>query len=353
MTTASPTASRTVTHALAAFDSLQRGVAAPDWIVDGIRSSWLPTEPALNVELIAVSENATFRVSRAGVPALVVRVHRPGYVGDLDNVRSELMWVESLRSETDIRTPAPVRGVDGELVQSFPGAGETAWTAVAFEFVSGRILEDQVDLSHFVEIGRLTATLHRHARAWTAPAGFRRFEWDLRDMVGVDARWGDWRAAELSPQEVRTLERAEASARGVLAGMGRDRGDWGLIHSDLRPSNIMIESGELTVIDFDDCGYSWFLYDFASALTFYEHTTYAPEMAGNWLEGYRSVAPLTAQDLQRAAALSVIRRLTMLGWATTHREDALPADLWAQNIPGSVTVAERYLADPSWLVGAG
>ncbi|MFE1644433.1 phosphotransferase enzyme family protein [Microbacterium sp. P01] len=349
MTTASPP----VSHALAAFDSLERGVAAPKWITDGIRVSWFPTEPHLAVELIAVSENATFRVSCAGVPALVVRIHRPGYIADLDNVRSELMWVESLLGETDIRTPAPVRGADGELVQAFPGAGDTQWTAVAFQFVSGRILEDVVDASHFAEIGRVTATLHTHAKTWTAPTGFRRFEWDLRDMVGSEARWGDWRGAVLTPQEVTTLERAEVSAREALSGMRRDPAQWGLIHSDLRPSNIMLDGGELTVIDFDDCGYSWFLYDFASALTFYEHTTYAPEMAGNWLDGYRGVASLTSQDLQRAAALSVMRRLTMLGWATTHRADALPADLWAQNIPGAILVAERYLADPSWLVGAG
>lgn len=349
MTTASPL----ITHALAAFDSLQRGVDAPEWILDGIRSSWFPAEHELSVTLIAVSENATFRVSREGSPVLVVRVHRPGYIANLDDVRSELLWVESLRSDTAVRTPAPVRGVDRELVQTFPGTDGASWTAVAFEFVAGRILEEEVDPSHFLEIGRLTATLHGHARTWTPPTGFRRFEWGLSDMVGPQARWGDWRAAELNQRERQTLEHAEAAARKDLAGLGRDRRDWGLVHSDLRPSNIMVDRGELTVIDFDDCGYSWFLYDFASALTFYEHTTYAPEMAGNWLEGYRSVAPLTAQDLQRAAALSVMRRLTMLGWATTHREDALPADLWIQNIPGAVAVAERYLADPTWLVGTG
>ncbi len=42
---------------------------------------------------------------------------------------------------------------------------------------------------------------------------------------------------------------------------------WGLIHADLRPSNIMIDGADLTVIDFDDCGFTWFLDDFASALT--------------------------------------------------------------------------------------
>jgi Ser/Thr protein kinase RdoA (MazF antagonist) len=111
----------------------------------------------------------------------------------------------------------------------------------------------------------------------------------------------------------------------------------------------MIDGGALTVIDFDDCGFSWLLYDFASALSFIEHEAYAPDIAKSWVAGYRTVRPLTGADLGHAAALSMIRRLTMLGWTTTHRADALPAALWDAQIPGTVAVAERYLASPTWL----
>jgi hypothetical protein len=45
----------------------------------------------------------------------------------------------------------------------------------------------------------------------------------------------------------------------------------------------------------------------------------------------------------------MIRRLTMLGWTTTHRADALPAELWDAQVPGTVAVAEKYLASPTWL----
>jgi Ser/Thr protein kinase RdoA (MazF antagonist) len=103
------------------------------------------------------------------------------------------------------------------------------------------------------------------------------------------------------------------------------------------------------VIDFDDCGFSWLLYDFASALSFIEHEPYAPDIAKSWVAGYRTVRPLTETDLTHAAALSMIRRLTMLGWTTTHRADALPAELWDAQVPGTVAVAEKYLASPTWL----
>jgi Ser/Thr protein kinase RdoA (MazF antagonist) len=338
------------TAPLAAFDALERGAAAPDWIIAGIRACWLPSTSRLDAVLIAVSENATFRVSVDDRPAMVVRLHRPGYVGDLANVRSELQWIEAVATETNLATPAPVRGIDGELVQGFAGPNGSHWSAVAFEYVIGRILEEHTELApHFTDIGRATAVLHEHSRGWNRPAGFTRFSWDLGDMVGRNARWGDWRNAPLDATQLVVLEKGERLALDALERTERTPQNWGLVHSDLRPSNIMIHEGELTVIDFDDSGFSWYLYDFASALTFYEHRDEAPEMAANWLAGYTEVVPLKRADLETAAALSIIRRLTMLGWATTHREDALPADLWNENLPGTVDVAARYADNRMWL----
>ncbi|GHS86054.1 hypothetical protein AGMMS50218_05120 [Actinomycetota bacterium] len=46
----------------------------------------------------------------------------------------------------------------------------------------------------------------------------------------------------------------------------------------------------------------------------------------------------------------MIRRLQMLGWTTTHREDALPPELWAAQVPGTVEVARRYLRSGTWLL---
>jgi Ser/Thr protein kinase RdoA (MazF antagonist) len=348
MTIASPTTP--VTHALAAFDALARGASAPGWIRDGIVSRWLPGAASVDVHLVAVSENATFRVSVAGVPTLVVRVHRPGYVGSRASVESELLWIEALLRETGIRTPAPVRGADGCLIQQFSGSVGEPWSAVAFTFVRGEVLEDLPDAaSHYREIGALTAVLHDHAMSWEPPTGFERFAWGVEELIGADARWGSWENGVASPTDLRLLRDAQSRALEVLGESERTGEGWGLIHSDLRPSNIMVDDGAMTIIDFDDCGHSWLLYDFGAALSFYEHRDEAARMAAQWLDGYRSIRPLSRADLEQASALSLVRRLTLLGWSTTHRPDALPADLWAEILPGTVEIADRYLRRPLWL----
>ncbi|UFS58617.1 phosphotransferase enzyme family protein [Subtercola endophyticus] len=342
-----------VTSPMAIFDAVQRGGAAPDWVRDGVDRAWLGGNGHPDVRLIAVSENATFRVLIDGVPSMVVRLSQPGYVGDPANVRSELQWIEAIAAETAIDTPAPIRGTNGELVQFLTSPDGREWMTVAFEFVTGRILEEDTDLvPYFAPIGAATAVLHQHARGWTKPAGFVRFDWTLDDMVGENARWGSWERAALTDADREVLRRAQTQALGVLADLGPAVLERGLIHADLRPSNIMIEGDALTIIDFDDSGFGFYLYDFAAALTFYEHLPEATRMAASWLEGYAQVSPLTRPQLEAAAALSQIRRLTMLGWSTTHREDSLPPDLWNANLPGTVEVSARYLQTPLWLVEA-
>jgi len=169
-------------------------------------------------------------------------------------------------------------------------------------------------------------------------------------MIGPGCRWGQWRDVGFTRAEQRLLDGVEASAIAVAAAAARTPQSWGLIHADLRPSNLMIDADQLTVIDFDDCGFSWFLYDFASALTFQEHLDEAPRMARDWITGYRQVRPVERADETVACALSMIRRLQMLGWTTTHREDALPPALWGAQRSGTLQVAENYLRSPTWLL---
>lgn len=333
------------------FDGVCRGDNAPDWVHHAICSAW-GLDPAADIRLIVLSENVTFRVTIDGRPSCVVRLARPGYGGGAAHARSELSWIEALKRDRSIPTPSPIRGVDGELVQ-FLG-GTAGWMSVAFEFIDGTMLEDQAHFTdQFEQIGRLTASMHRHAQAWEVPEGFERFDWRVSDLVGPNARWGDWRAADLSDDQLAVLETAESRAIAALGESSCTEGDpgrFGLIHADLRPSNVMTGPGGLTVLDFDDCGYGFYLYDFAAALTFYEHTPQAPELAAQWMRGYRSIIEIDETDLVIATALSMIRRLTMLGWMVTHDESAVPAQLWAENLPGTVDVARRYLADPLWLV---
>lgn len=340
--------------AIGDFDGLAKGDRAPAWLADGVATRWELGPGVPEVTLITVSENATFLVRHAGIPSAVIRVSRPGYVPGTAHIESELHWVRALAGEVDTPVPSVIPGVDGDGVQIVGDGRGVGWFVVAFAFNPGQILEDDFTepLPYYERIGSITAEFHLHARQWRPPAGFSRFSWELADMVGPAARWGDWHGAGLSRGEIRLLERAQSSALAVLAGLEKSPSTWGLIHADLRPSNIMLDGGVLTVIDFDDCGHARYLYDFASAFSFVEHLPVTPSLAQAWMRGYQETIPLSGAELSEATALSMIRRLQMLGWTTTHRADALPADIWQAQRPGTVEVARRYLADPLWLLSA-
>jgi Ser/Thr protein kinase RdoA (MazF antagonist) len=50
------------------------------------------------------------------------------------------------------------------------------------------------------------------------------------------------------------------------------------------------------VIDFDDCGFSWFMYDRACVLTFNEGRADVEDLIARWADGYRSIEPLAPPD---------------------------------------------------------
>lgn len=336
---------------LRSFDSLVVGEQAPAWLGSGLRRAF-GLGPNADATLISVSENASYLVREGGIPLGVARLQQPGYQESVDQLRSELDWVRALGSTGWVDVPRALAGADGSRVQTVAAPGGPALHVVLFEFVAGSILQDVDDATEwFTSLGVITARLHHHARTWKPPPHFTRFRWDLPELVGPAARWGDWRDADLLSAHRDLLSRAEASATAHVRGTARTGANFGLIHSDLRPTNVMHSGQELTVIDFDDSGFGWFMYDFAAALTFQEHLACAGAMARNWIHGYRSEAALSDSDVELGCHLSMVRTLTMLGWSTTHRSEALPPGLRAGGVvEAAVFAAERYLQAPTWLV---
>lgn len=336
---------------LGVFDTLAKGDPAPEWLRAAVVEQWGHPGDRTELRLITVSENATFLVSVDGRPVSVVRVARPGYMAGVAAFESEAAWVRAISRSRVTRVPEPLETTSGGMVAVVEDTHGVGWTCVSAAFVMGEVLEDVADpVPHYRAIGRTTALLHDHVQSWRPPSWFRRHSWNLPDMVGPSPRWGRWQDAALDDAGRQVLEAAEAAALAALAVVPRTSSDWGLIHADLRPSNIMIDGSELTVIDFDDSGFGWLMYDFASALTFMEHLPSAPTMAQEWVAGYAEVRPLSRDDAVAGCALSMVRRLQMLGWTTTHREDALPPDLFVAQVDGTVEVARRYLASATWLL---
>jgi Ser/Thr protein kinase RdoA (MazF antagonist) len=298
--------------------------------------------PAATLTLLNLSENTVFLAEQPG-RRLVLRVHRPGYHRDAE-IASELAWIAALRAARVLDTPAPVPGTDGRLLRTL-GFGATERIIVAFDWVPGRSPEPHEDLTGwFHHLGTLSARLHAHAGAWTPPRGFTRKRWTVKTMLGPHGHWGDWRHAPgLDPPGAALLTRAADAIAAAMARYGTGAARFGLIHGDLRLANLLVDGGRLRVIDFDDCGFGWFLYDFAAAVSFFEHEPQLPALMEAWTEGYDRIAPLSAEDRAILPALVLLRRMLLLAWVASHREAPTAQAKGAAYTAGSYALAERFL----------
>ncbi len=85
------------------------------------RAARLRRPPGASVELLNVSENATFLVSDPDAGPSVLRVHRLGYHTEPE-IASELAWMDALRAEAGVRTPRVLPAADGRRVVTVPEA---------------------------------------------------------------------------------------------------------------------------------------------------------------------------------------------------------------------------------------
>jgi Ser/Thr protein kinase RdoA (MazF antagonist) len=307
----------------------------------------LPPDSA--VRLLNLSENATFALEpfREGPEtrsSLILRVHRVGY-SSAHEIRSELAWISALRNACVVDTAQPIAALDGELVQRLASsAGRPDRYAVAFERLPGAEPGQGDALPWFERLGEITAKMHRHARTWKLPEGFRRKRWDLETMLGPRAYWGPWRAAlGLDTAGTRVLETAVTLIERRLAAYGSGAARFGLVHADLRLANLLADGEHLRVIDFDDCGFSWFMYDFATGVSFIEDDPKLSSLLEAWLTGYRKIAPLSPADAAEIPTFVVLRRILLCAWLASHSEVPLARELGVSYTRGTLTLAEEFL----------
>jgi Ser/Thr protein kinase RdoA (MazF antagonist) len=140
------------------------------------------------------------------------------------------------------------------------------------------------------------------------------------------------------------IEEVSALLDGRLAGYGHGTERFGLVHADLRLANILVQGERLSVIDFDDCGFCWYFYDFAAAISFLEHEPYIPELRAAWMRGYRTVAPIGAQDEAAIDDFVMLRRILLTAWIASHAETPTAQAMGTAYTDGTVALAQAYLA---------
>jgi Ser/Thr protein kinase RdoA (MazF antagonist) len=280
------------------------------------------------LQFVADEDNTTFRVDATapdGRDRFLLRVHRPARHGrNVDSAAAigpEMDWLTALRAGTDLLVPAPFRTVDGKLttVAASPDVPGPRVCSV-LRWMDGRIHSAAPRPVHLRRLGSVMARLHNHAGQWRVPPGFLRIRWDWETFFGNTMVYGGINAADvwdLLPHDLRRrFERVASGMKRVMTDLGEDTDNFGLIHADLHLGNALFWRDDVRVIDFDDCGFGYWLYDIAVSLWELRHRSDYEDFRSALIDGYTRHRPLPPGGLAHLDDFIATREVAVGLWFT-------------------------------------
>jgi Ser/Thr protein kinase RdoA (MazF antagonist) len=192
-------------------------------------------------------------------------------------------------------------------------------------------------------VGRLAARVHNQACAWVVPNSFTRHAWDAEGLAGEKPLWGRfWELEALSGPQRGLFVTLKDRLFAELTELGTAADRYGLIHADLVPENILVDGNTLQVIDFDDAGFGWHMFELATSLYFIRRDAAYEEARDALIEGYRQVRPLPDAHLARLPMFLAARGTTYLGWVHTRRGEPAAREMVPQLVELATAAAEDY-----------
>ncbi|CAD7340162.1 MULTISPECIES: phosphotransferase enzyme family protein [unclassified Sphingobium] len=299
-------------------------------------------------------ENAVFSVFRDDGRRFAVRIHRHGYHSS-DALRSELAWMRSL-SDAGVGAPLSALSHGGDALVGITHPAVPEPRQVDFlEWLPGTpigsadeglALTGSDAIAAMEKVGALAARVHGHSRTWRGAGTMVRHAWDEHGLIGPEPFWGQfWNMPGLTPAQLTLLQQARERAAHDLAAFGKGSDRYGLIHADFVPENLLFDGERINLIDFDDCGFGWHMFELATALFFLEHQNDNAQLTHALLRGYRHEATLPREHEAMLPLFLFLRGTTYMGWTQTRYETETAQTQGPMIIERTCELADRYLAD--------
>lgn len=178
-------------------------------------------------------------------------------------IRSQALWLSDLRSTARLPVPEPIPTSDGDsvgLVSDESDAGRQI--SLLLRWIPGRQARSaDLTVQNAFLLGSYVGRLHLHAESYSPPESFVRPDWGVESQFGESSPYWPLAEAVLSGGEVDVLRSAVERIRQDLRPLRESREHFGLIHRDLQLKNIVSHQGTWYAIDFDHCGWGYYLYD--------------------------------------------------------------------------------------------
>lgn len=235
-----------------------------------IRDLFKPTllETALNCYRIPLPdanildgfESFIFNVRRDGREYILRIGHSSRRGADL--IQGEAEFLNYLRGN-GLSVPQVLPSANHLLVEEIEAKDGSCFLATLFEKAPGHHpTEEDWCPALYHSMGRFMGRLHRLSKDFQ-PSLPRYKRFTIAEDFGAMEKAG----RQYLPAQDQPVLQAYLETVAAIKQLPQDAESYGLCHIDFHGGNFFItEDGEITLFDFDDCQYAWFVYDIAMAL---------------------------------------------------------------------------------------
>jgi len=251
------------------------------------------------LHFIGQSQNTTFRVETSKNEKFLLRLHTGIDANDSSPsdvwqekpvIRSELLWLNALRKDTELVVPQPIRNHVGEWVTEVrTTSSRQPCRCTLLRWIDGEHIETEPTPEQVFLLGLLIAQLHQHASQWEQPSDFTRPHHDTVQLQGslLKLRLLTEQGI-ISTSDYEVLQASVSKIAQLTLDLERNPNNWGIVYADLQDANYIFHQGKIRPIDFGRCGFGFYLYDVALSLSYLRTSLHE-----HLLKGYENVRSLS------------------------------------------------------------
>lgn len=291
------------------------------------------------LRLIAHRENVVFEMHLSDGTRAALRLHRDGYQSKAA-IEDELTWTSAL-AQDGFPCPVPISAKSGNLIENTSKGLVTcvSWIdAVPFSTLK---LTNKERANSFEKLGALLALLHQKTQTIGITARARP-DWTKSGLVGANPHWGRfWETPASGSKASDSLHAARAAATEWLEANANL--EVGLIHADAIGENVLGSADDLALIDFDDSGHGYLLYELGVALTQRWDKPDFDTLCAAIAQGYATERNKNAAEIaDMLPVFTALRCLASAGWIKTRIPPDNPG--YQTYINRAVSMAERVFS---------
>ena len=146
-------------------------------------------------------------------------------------------------------------------------------------------------------------------------------DWDgLYSKLGIYYP-GDENMTIFTDEQIRVMDAVAEKVKAAMDELGKNDVEYGLIHGDLLLKNILFHENEVRALDFEYCGWGYYLYDLTPILWQLKPQAHYKQLEQAIWNGYSRIRPLTDHHHDLLETFIAGRQVASMRWIAANQQN--------------------------------